>query len=150
MNSNEKIKMNIFGKERELKIILVGDNDSEDLYNDEEFVKLMPEEEELLKWILNVDFTEYEEKFEKYINYIGCECCGQEEISKEDLLKDEIFLPIGVLINVTEFMDAETADVALYGESDYLEDAVTIAFKDGEYFGMTGFDDNLNCFEEFE
>lgn len=45
MNSNEKIKMNIFGKERELKIILVGDNDSEDLYNDEEFVKLMPEEE---------------------------------------------------------------------------------------------------------
>ena len=50
MNSNEKIKMNIFGKERELKIILVGDNDSEDLYNDEEFVKLMPEEEELLKY----------------------------------------------------------------------------------------------------
>ena len=38
--------------------------------------------------------------------------------------------------------------LALYAESDYLEDAVTIAFKNGKYFGMTGFDDCMNCFED--
>lgn len=150
MKSNEKVKMTVFGKERELEIILVGDNNPDYMEDEKEFVELVPKEEELLNWILGVDFSEYKEKIQKYINYRGHECCGLKKISESQLLEDRVFLPVGIIINVTKDMDDETADVALYGESDYLEDAVTIAFKDGKFFGITGYDDNLNCFEDFE
>lgn len=148
MKSNETVKMNIFGKERELKIILVGDNEPNYTENAEEIVKLVPKEEELLNWFLHIDFSEYKEKIQKYINYVGHECCGLRKISKRKIAKDKYFLPVGIIINVIKDMDDETAEIALYAESDYLEDAVTIAFKNGKYFGMTGFDDCMNCFED--
>ena len=47
-------------------------------------------------------------------------------------------------------MDDETAEIALFGESEYLEDGIMIAFKNGKYFGICGFDDCMNNFEEFE
>lgn len=150
MYSNETVKMNIFGKERELAIVLVGDNDPDYMEDEREFVELVPKEEELLNWILGVDFSDYKEKIKNYINYIGHECCGLKKILENKLSKDKVFLPVAIMINVTEDMDEKTADVALYGESDYLEDAITIAFKNGKYFGITGYDDNLNCFEDFE
>ena len=44
----------------------------------------------------------------------------------------------------------ETADMALFGESDYTEDGIMIAFKNGNYLGMSGFTDLMNCWENFE
>ena len=72
MKSNEKVVMTIFGKERELEICLVGDNEPEyNLETDQfEVVNLTREEEELLNWIKSVDISSLcRDKIIKYINY---------------------------------------------------------------------------------
>lgn len=46
-------------------------------------------------------------------------------------------------------MNEETADVALFGESSCAEDeGIMVAFKNGKYFGIGGWDDSMNCFED--
>lgn len=149
MKSNEKLKMVVFGKERELDICLVGDNEPE--YNMEtdkfEAVDLTKEEEKLLNWIQSVNFACYKDKIVKYINYLN-ELIGEDVYDDYDLFDDDIFMPISILVNVSEFMDEETADVALFGESSYAEDGILIAFKNNKYFGISGFDDCMNCFED--
>lgn len=151
MKSNEKVAMTIFGKEREIEICLVGDNEPE--YNLEidqfEVVNLTREEEELLNWIKSVDISSLcRDKIIKYINYLNG-AVGEDTHNNYDLSDDEVFMPTSILINVEEDMDEETADVALFGESSCAEDeGIMVAFKNGKYFGIGGWDDSMNCFED--
>lgn len=152
MKSNEKVVMAVFGKERELEICLVGDNEPDyNLETDQfEVVNLTREEEELLNWIKSVDISSLcRDKIIKYINYLN-DIVGEDTHDDYDLSDDEVFMPISILINVSEeLMDEETADVALFGESSYAEDeGIMVAFKNNEYFGISGFDDCMNCFED--
>lgn len=153
MNSNEKVKIEIFGKERILDILLVGDNEPEyDLITKQmEVVKLTEKEEQLLSWIQTVDFDLYKDKIVKYINYLN-DMIGEDTHDDYDLSDNDIFLPVQILINVTSNMDEDTADIALFAESDAyaMDDGIMIAFKDGEYFGISGFNDCMNYFEDFE
>ena len=153
MNSNEKVKIEIFGKERILDILLVGDNEPEsDLITKQmEVVKLTEKEEQLLNWIQTVDFDLYKDKIVKYINYLN-DMIGEDTHDDYDLSDNDIFLPAQIRINVTSSMDKDTADIALFAESDAyaMDDGIMIAFKDGEYFGISGFNDCLNYFEDFE
>nr|DAY00833.1 MAG TPA: hypothetical protein [Caudoviricetes sp.] len=151
MKSNEKVAMTIFGKERELEICLVGDNEPEyNLETDQfEVVNLTREEEELLNWIKSVDISSLcRDKIIKYINYLN-DAVGEDTHDDYDLSDDEVFMPTSILINVEEDMDEETADVALFGESSCAEDeGIMVAFKNGKYFGIGGWDDCMNCFED--
>lgn len=153
MNSNAKVKIEIFGKERILDILLVGDNEPEySLKTGQmEVVSLTEKEEQLLNWIQAVDFDLYKDKIVKYINYLN-DIIGEATYDDYDLSDDDIFLPAQILINVTDSMDEDTADIALFAESDAyaMDDGIMIAFKDGEYFGISGFNDCLNYFEDFE
>ena len=47
-------------------------------------------------------------------------------------------------------MDEDTAEVALFAESDKyaIDEGIMIAFKDSEYFGISGFNDYMNDFED--
>ena len=149
MKSNEKVAMTIFGKERELEICLVGDNEPEyNLETDQfEVVNLTREEEELLNWIKSVDISSLcRDKIIKYINYLN-DAVGED--THDDYVLSEVFMPTSILINVEEDMDEETADVALFGESSCAEDeGIMVAFKNGKYFGIGGWDDCMNCFED--
>lgn len=151
MKSNEKVAMTIFGKERELEICLVGDNEPEyNLETDQfEVVNLTREEEELLNGIKSVDISSLcRDKIIKYINYLN-DAVGEDTHDDYDLSDDEVFMPTSILINVEEDMDEETADVALFGESSCAEDeGIMVAFKNGKYFGIGGWDDCMNCFED--
>lgn len=151
MKSNEKVAMTIFGKERELEICLVGDNEPEyNLETDQfEVVNLTREEEELLNWIKSVDISSLcRDKIIKYINYLNG-AVGEDTHNDYDLSDDEVFMPTSILINVEEDMDEETADVALFGESSCAKDeGIMVAFKNGKYFGIGGWDDSMNCFED--
>lgn len=151
MKSNEKVAMTIFGKEREIEICLVGDNEPEyNLKTDQfEVVNLTREEEELLNWIKSVDISSLcRDKIIKYINYLNG-AVGEDTHNDYDLSDDEVFMPTSILINVEEDMDEETADVALFGESSCAEDeGIMVAFKNGKYFGIGGWDDSMNCFED--
>lgn len=153
MNSNAKVKIEIFGKERILDILLVGDNEPEySLKTGQmEVVSLTDKEEQLLNWIQAVDFDQYKDKIVKYINYLN-DIIGEATYDDYDLSDDDIFLPTQILINVTDSMDEDTADIALFAESDAyaMDDGIMIAFKDGEYFGISGFNDCMNYFEDFE
>lgn len=153
MNSNAKVKIEIFGKERILDILLVGDNEPEySLKTGQmEIVSLTEKEEQLLNWIQAVDFDQYKDKIVKYINYLN-DIIGEATYDDYDLSDDGIFLPAQILINVTDSMDEDTADIALFAESDAyaMDDGIMIAFKDGEYFGISGFNDCMNYFEDFE
>ena len=153
MNSNAKVKIEIFGKERILDILLVGDNEPEySLKTGQmEVVSLTEKEEQLLNWIQAVDFDQYKDKIVKYINYLN-DIIGEATYDDYDLSDDDIFLPTQILINVTDSMDEDTADIALFAESDAyaMDDGIMIAFKDGEYFGISGFNDCMNYFEDFE
>ncbi len=153
MNSNAKVKIEIFGKERILDILLVGDNEPEySLKTGQmEVVSLTEKEEQLLNWIQAVDFDLYKDKIVKYINYLN-DIIGEATYDDYDLSDDNIFLPAQILINVTDSMDEDTADIALFAESDAyaMDDGIMIAFKDGEYFGISGFNDCMNYFEDFE
>lgn len=151
MKSNEKVAMTIFGKERELEICLVGDNEPEyNLETDQfEVVNLTREEEELLNWIKSVDISSLcRDKIIKYINYLNG-AVGEDTHNDYDLSDDEVFMPTSILINMEEDMNEETADVALFGESSCAEDeGIMVAFKNGKYFGIGGWDDSMNCFED--
>ena len=151
MKSNEKVAMTIFGKERELEICLVGDNEPEyNLETDQfEVVNLTREEEELLNWIKSVDISSLcRDKIIKYINYLN-DAVGEDTHDDYVLSDDEVFMLTSILINVEEDMDEETADVALFGESSCAEDeGIMVAFKNGKYFGIGGWDDCMNCFED--
>lgn len=153
MNSNAKVKIEIFGKERILDILLVGDNEPEySLKTGQmEVVSLTEKEEQLLNWIQAVDFDQYKDKIVKYINYLN-DIIGEATYDDYDLSDDDIFLPAQILINVTDSMDEDTADIALFAESNAyaMDDGIMIAFKDGEYFGISGFNDCMNYFEDFE
>lgn len=153
MNSNAKVKIEIFGKERILDMLLVGDNEPEySLKTGQmEVVSLTEKEEQLLNWIQAVDFDQYKDKIVKYINYLN-DIIGEATYDDYDLSDDDIFLPTQILINVTDSMDEDTADIALFAESDAyaMDDGIMIAFKDGEYFGISGFNDCMNYFEDFE
>ena len=137
MKSNEKVVMTIFGKERELEICLVGDNEPEyNLETDQfEVVNLTREEEELLNWIKSVDISSLcRDKIIKYINYLN-DAVGEDTHDDYDLSDDEVFMPTSILINVEEGMDEETADVALFGESSCAEDeGIMVAFKNGRQY----------------
>ena len=152
MKSNEKVVMTIFGKERELEIWLVGDNEPDYNLDTDQFevVDLTSEEEKMLDWIKSVDISSLcRDKIIKYINYLN-DIVGEDTHDDYDLSHDEVFMPISILINVSEeLMDEETADVALFGKSSYAEDeGIMVAFKNDEYFGISGFDDCMNCFED--
>lgn len=151
MKSNKKITMNIFGKERQLDICLVGDNEPE--YNLEtnqlEIVELTKAEERLLDWIKMFDISICKEKIVKYINYMN-EIIEEGIYNDYDLSDENVFLPMSILINVREETDDETADIALFGESEYTEDGIMIAFKNGNYLGISGFNDLMNYWEDFE
>ena len=153
MNSNAKVKIEIFGKERILDMLLVGDNEPEySLKTGQmEVVSLTDKEEQLLNWIQTVDFDQYKDKIVKYINYLN-DIIGEATYDDYDLSDDDIFLPAQILINVTDSMDEDTADIALFAESNAyaMDDGIMIAFKDGEYFGISGFNDCMNYFEDFE
>lgn len=153
MNNNEKVKVEIFGKERILDMLLVGDNEPEySLKTGQmEVVSLTDKEEQLLNWIQTVDFDQYKDKIVKYINYLN-DIIGEATYDDYDLSDDDIFLPAQILINVTDSMDEDTADIALFAESNAyaMDDGIMIAFKDGEYFGISGFNDCMNYFEDFE
>ena len=140
MKDGSKVKVKIFGKKRIVEIYLVGDNESE---------RLTKEEKKLLKWIQSVNFESYKGKIIKYINYLN-DIIGEDKHDDYDLSDDEVFLPTAILINVTECMDEETAEVALFAESDKyaIDEGIMIAFKNGEYFGISGFDDCMNCLED--
>lgn len=140
MENESKVKIKIFGKERTVEICLVGDNDSE---------RLTKEEEKLLKWICSVDFDIHKDKIIKYINYLN-DIIGEYKHDDYDLSNDEVFLPTAILINVTDSMDEDTAEVALFAESDKyaIDEGIMIAFKDSEYFGISGFNDCMNDFED--
>lgn len=140
MENESKVKIKIFGKVRTVEICLVGDNNSE---------RLTKEEEKLLKWICSVDFDIHKDKIIKYINYLN-DIIGEYKHDDYDLSNDEVFLPTAILINVTDSMDEDTAEVALFAESDKyaIDEGIMIAFKDGEYFGISGFNDCMNDFED--
>lgn len=140
MKNENKVKAKIFGKKRLVEIYLVGDNDSE---------RLTKEEKKLLKWIRSVDFELYKGKIVKYINYLN-DIIGEDKHDDYDLSDDEVFLPTAILINVTDSMDEDTAEVALFAESDKyaIDEGIMIAFKDNEYFGISGFNDCMNYFED--
>lgn len=150
MKNNKIIKKKIFGVERELEIVLVGD-DAPDLMPDGNYAvrKLNSAEEKLVKWIEALDFDQYKDKITKYINY-ELAAMGDRKISSRSLVKDHIYKPQAILVNVREDMDEDTADVALFAESEEVDDGVLIAFKNEKYFGMSGFDDSLSYFEDFE
>lgn len=140
MKNGSKVKIKIFGKKRTVEIYLVGDNNSE---------RLTKEEKKLLKWIQSVDFDMHKDKIIKYINYLN-DVIGEDKHDDYDLSDDEVFLPTAILINVTDSMDEDMAEIALFAESDKyaMDEGIMIAFKNGEYFGISGFNDGLNCFED--
>lgn len=140
MKNSNRVKVKIFGKKRTVEIYLVGDNDSE---------RLTKKEKKLLKWIRSVNFESYKNKIVKYINYLN-DIIGEDTHDDYDLSNDEIFLPTAILINVSEYMDEDMAEIALFAESDKyaIDNGIMIAFKNGKYFGISGFNDCMNCFED--
>lgn len=147
MKSNEIVKMNVLDVERKLDIELVGDNNPE--LQGEEVAELVDEEIRLLDFIKSVDFSDIKQHIVNYINY-QLSIFSDDEIEVDDLMDENVFSPTSILINVTDDMDDETAEVALFAESDMLEEGVLIAFKDGKYFGISEYNPSMNEFEEFE
>ena len=104
MKNNDKILVDLFGKEVELSILCTGDNqfDEEGDYKEDENFELLPEEVEYIQWFVkNVKIEDYRKEITEYCNeqYMGI---GEDAITEDDLEK-EVFIDT-IAINISLFI----------------------------------------------
>jgi len=132
----DKIKLNIFTKERELELINLGDSNFDDNgnYTDKK-VELNKKELEVLNYILtNIDLNNYKQEITDYCN----ECYakyGNTKICIEDI-ENEVKIKT-IFIRITNSNKSNKPEIAFGGNCKCdLEHGICIGFKDNEFIGV--------------
>ena len=145
MKNNDKILVDLFGKEVELSILCTGNNqfDEEGDYKEDENFELLPEEVEYIQWFVkNVKIEDYRKEITEYCNeqYMGI---GEDTITEDDLEK-EVFIDT-IAINICEV--SESNDGWLYPEISFCgecncdpEHGICIGFRDKKFLGIESWD----------
>lgn len=144
LKNDETVKMNMFGKEKELRVFSTGDNqfDEDGDYKEDDF-DLSDEELEVLNWFIeNIKIEDYEKEIIDF-----CEeeysAWSDDEVKIENL-EDEIDIE-AIAINVTETWKSNSGyvypEISFYGECKCnIEHGICIGFRDKKFLGIEGQD----------
>lgn len=140
LNNDDYITINLFGKEKEVKIFSTGDNkfDEDGNYKEGHFA-LSEEEISCLNWFTaNVNIADYKKQITDYCNeryYM----IGDVTIS-EDELENEIDI-YGIAINISTITQSKYGDIypeiSFYGDCKCdIEHGICIGFRDKKFLGV--------------
>ena len=140
LNDNDKIVVNIFGKEKNVKVKCVGDNKFDETgYCKPHGFALNEKELEALNWLLNnVDLNDYITRIVEYCNSVYEEWGGN-SITKDDL-ENEVCINM-IAVNISKITASKSG--AIYPEISYCgececdsDGGICIAFRDKEFIGI--------------
>ena len=146
MRNYDIIKINVFGKEKEVDVFSTGDNkfDEECDYKEDGF-ELSKEEIECLNWFVNnINIDDYKKQILKYCNQSYSEIGDGDKRITEDDLDNEVDIT-GIAINISEITQSKSGYV--YPEISFVgecgcdpEHGMCIGFRDGKFLGIEGMD----------
>lgn len=134
LNDNEKIDLVIFGKERSIKVVSLGDNQFENGEYKEKGFALTKEEISLLNWLLeNVNLDDYKDKIICYINEMYS-TWSDNEITIDDL-ENEVKIN-KIVISIVSRDVKYFPDISFVGKVNCDENGICIGFKNKEFLGI--------------
>lgn len=134
LNDNEKIDLVIFGKERSIKVVSLGDNQFEAGEYKEKGFSLTEEEVSLLNWLIeNVNLDDYKDKIIDYINDTYS-MWSDREITADDL-ENEIRIN-RIAITIVSRDVKHFPDISFVGKVKCDEHGICIGFKNKEFLGI--------------
>lgn len=136
LNNNDKIKINLFGKEKEVKVFSTGDSmfDENGNYKDYNY-KLSNEEIDCLNWFINnVNIDDYRDNILEYCNKMYS-MWSDKKITKQDIEK-EININ-AIAINIKENWKSIYPEISFYGNCNCdNEHGICIGFRDKKFLGI--------------
>lgn len=141
LNDGDKIVVNIFGKERKVKVICTGDNkfDESGHYKPDGFA-FNEKELEVLNWLLNnVDLNDYIPQIVEYCNSVYEE--WEETNITEDDVDNEVYINM-IAVNISEITQSKGGfvypEISFCGECECDSDGgICIAFRDKKFIGIS-------------
>lgn len=144
LKNEDSIKINMFGKEKVVRVFCCGDNQFDESGNYKEGAFSFTEKEiEVLKWFVqNIRIEDYAKEILKYCNDIY-EDCGDPTITIDDL-ENEIYIS-DIAINVTSIPQSKDGyvypEISFYGGCEAEpEHGICIGFRDKKFIGIEGQD----------
>lgn len=143
LKNDENITINLFGKEKTVRVFSTGDNrfDENGKYKEPGF-DLNKKELEVLNWFIeNVKIEDYKEQIAKYINDTY-EMWSDKRISPDDV-ENEINIT-AIAINVKEKWQSNSGfvypEISFYGDCECDEGGICIGFRDGKFLDVNAQD----------
>ena len=139
LNNNDRIKINLFGVQKEVRVFSTGDNKFEDGKYKKDAFKLSDEEIECLNWFINnVNIEEYKAEIVEYCNSRYSEW-SYTKITEKDI-EQEIDIT-AIAINITKNWKSKAGyiypEISFYGECNCdVEHGICIAFRDKKFLGI--------------
>lgn len=144
LNNKDFIEIDIFGKQRKIKVFCTGDNkyDENGCLKKEQFA-LNQKELEVLNWLVNnVNLEDFKNQIIEYCNSVY-EDYGGESITEKDL-ENEIYIN-KIAVNVSSTTQSKSG--AIYPEISFLgececdpDGGICIAFRDKKFIGISSQD----------
>lgn len=138
LNDMEKIKVRIFGKERELEVFSVGDNRSDENGNyKEDGFALSEKEIECLNWLINdVDLSDYKKEIAEYCNNTYEMWCDK-RIKPSDVENEISITAIAIKVKENYKSEYYYPEISFYGDCKCDEEhGICIGFRDRKYLGI--------------
>lgn len=147
LNNHDILRLNIFGKEKELEILCTGDskyNESGYLKENDNF-ELSKEEIDMINWFINnVKIDDYKKEIVDYCNteynsWVYSNGTHEGPIGIEDLEKEVNITAIA--INITKNRYANIPEISFYGDCNCDEEhGICIGFRDKKFLGIASTD----------
>ena len=136
IKNKDTVKINMFGKEKDVKVLCTGDNKFDDNgYYKKDGFELTQEELNLLNWFLeNVKIEDYKEQIKDYCN-MSYEMWSDTTIALDDV-ENEINIT-SIAINVTKKKYDNYPDISFYGDCKCdPEHGICIGFRNKKFLGI--------------
>lgn len=136
LKNDEKVTINYFGKDKEVRVFVTGDNkfDENGKYKQDSF-DLNDKEIEVLNWFLdNIKIEDYKEQIAAYCNE-QYEMWSDTTITPDDV-ENEINIT-AIAINVKENLQPNYPEISFYGDCNCDEESgICIGFRDNKFLGI--------------
>lgn len=144
LNNNDKVKINLFGEEKEVRVFATGDSkyDENGNYKDYNY-KLNDKEIECLNWFINnINIEDYKDKILEYCNK-EYSMWSDIKITEQDI-KEEINI-YAIAINIKEICKAKDGfvypEISFYGSCNCDDEhGICIGFRNKKFLGINSQD----------
>ena len=142
LKNHDTVKINMFGKEKDVVVFCTGDNvfDNNGNYKEKK-IQLNSKELEVLNWFIeNVKIDNYKKEIMDYCNRVYSSFGREEELVGIDDVEKEINIK-SIAINVTDNWKSKDGfvypEISFYGDCNCdVENGICIGFRDKNFLGI--------------